>query len=126
VPLPRQALTTETRSNNKTRFLKQAAYDQYIVFQPNVSKLNQNPKNLKVSKEILTLLDTTQVHTILINLHESLVLFFEPETIFKTLIKFKYRNGSFLALQATSLPSIRITRFQSQQLKTIKKKGLRS
>ncbi|KAK2375999.1 hypothetical protein QL285_076842 [Trifolium repens] len=39
----------KTRPNNTTRFLKQAAYHQYIVLQPIVLKLN--PKNLKVSKE---------------------------------------------------------------------------
>ena len=48
-PLPRQASFTKTRPNNTTRFLKQAAYHQYIVSQPIVLKLNQKPQKLKGS-----------------------------------------------------------------------------
>ncbi|KAK2426952.1 hypothetical protein QL285_025573 [Trifolium repens] len=46
-PLPRQTSVNNTRPNNTTRFLKQAAYHQYIVSQPIVLKLNQKPQKLK-------------------------------------------------------------------------------
>ena len=49
MPLPRQASFTKTRPNNTTRFLKQAAYYQYIVLQPIVLKLNQKPQKPKGS-----------------------------------------------------------------------------
>ncbi|KAK2373481.1 hypothetical protein QL285_074517 [Trifolium repens] len=85
-PLPRQASVNNTRSNNTTRFLKQAAQQSiHCSLTNSIETKPKTPKDLKVSKVKSTLSDTIPKTTVLINPHELFVLFLGLKTIVKSL-----------------------------------------